>query len=296
MNKRFVFTASLALAADRGLRMHDCSAIPSFARRSIHSCFRPLVLLPASNACTQITSTGRLNATDSNPRLEMESEVELDPVLPQRDRLNRINHLVLRVNNTCKFSPIFETDDGEPIAESEEETICSCFPKFEPEVERLWLDPDGRLVFGLKEEDRSYLSTRRSCIVRSPLVEALGRVVIKTSNGKQNNAIQDMDYRTICTFFRDSQIFHCRKTSFKLPDGREVGRLKHKARGRLIRIEFTDVCDYDMKILIMAAAALYQRRDISTDAACDVRPARDQVQFKDLIVIPHEADKRQQDE
>lgn len=222
---------------------------------------------------------------------EVSDESEgFDALLPQRDRLNQTTVLILKISRACNPIPTFTNEAGELFAESEDEAYtCGCLPKFEPGVERLWFDPDGRLVLGVREEERGAFSTRRSCVVRSPVTESLGRVVIKTSKGKQNNTIQDMDYRTVCTFFRESKVFHSMKTCFKLMDGQEVALLKHKRRGREVRIQFSDCCQYDMKILVMAAAVLFQKRDQSAD---EVMPPRDQVQFSDLIMIPHDSDKQ----
>ena len=198
-----------------------------------------------------------------NMEMEAFSDADLQPS-PQ-DCLKYRNHMVLKQIQNCPPISAFTTLTGQMIAASEMDTTClGCAMELEPGPEKLWLDPEGHLVLGVKEEVRRTLSTRRSCIVRSYTTQVIGRVIIKTSAGEQNNTIQDPDYRTIAKFERMNPLFHSMTTSFKLQDGQEVGRMKHKAKGKRVLIEFTESCPTELKILMMAAAVLYQRRDIVT--------------------------------
>ena len=177
----------------------------------------------------------------------------------QQDFLQYMNHMILQEAFSCSPVSVFSTTTGSTIASSDVESACFCCLASAVDKEQLWQDTNGRLVLGIKEEDRGTFSTRRSCIVRAPNTNIIGRVVIKTSHGQQNNSIQDLDYRTIATFKREG-VFS-QMTTFNLPDGQQIGRMQHQNGGRRVVIEFQENCFFELKILLMAAAVLYQRTD-----------------------------------
>ena len=194
------------------------------------------------------------------PAMEME---EFSCLHPQQDFLVYMNHMILKRTSTCPPVFAFTTLTGQLIASAEQEMQCGCHV-YSTSEEQLWLDSNARLVLGVKEEERGVLSTRRSCVVRSPNTQVIGRVVLKTTRGQQNNSIQDNDYRPLVRFERRAPMFHSMVTSFKLPDGQEIACMKHKQNGARVLMEFSETCSVDLKILIMAAAILYQRRDLAT--------------------------------
>lgn len=111
-----------------------------------------------------------------------------------------------------------------------------------------------------KDEDRGFFSTRRSCNVYFPPSHLLGRVIIKTSNGKQNNSVCDAADNILATFETENRMFHSKRSLFMGLDGQEIGRMKHARRGLKMEIEFTEACSVELKVLLMAAAYLFHKQ------------------------------------
>ena len=177
----------------------------------------------------------------------------------QRNIIRQTTTLTLTQVGCCLPVDKFETSDERIFAYSEVDAVCfgCCFHE---SAVKLWLDSIDRPLMEFAEEDHGLFSTRRSCTVRFPPSDLLGRVVIKTSKGRENNSIQDADGNVMGTFTRERQLFHSKRSCYLGVDHEVIGRMKHAQRGLRMEIEFTNLCSVEQKVLLMAAAYLFRKQ------------------------------------
>lgn len=175
----------------------------------------------------------------------------------QQEFISSQKSLTLKGNFRDPAGDVFISEMGDVVA-SLQQSKCCCTKLEEQE----WIDAEDVPLMHVSVHPFAIIASRHKLTVRFPDSEVAGRVITETSSGVQNNALLDPEDYILAVFEHKRRIFSDSSTTFMTPDGsRRLADMQNNSSDYIVYIQFSDECDFRLRLLIMGAAILYRVRD-----------------------------------
>lgn len=171
--------------------------------------------------------------------------------------------IILKHHGKCPSVTQFETKRKELLLVSDEEVYCGNMST--SHATTVWSNHDGEAIMRISFNDHGVGSNKQSFKVHTPYNNSyLGQVVMRRTLTKKEKSIFDANGYQIMTFRGPTD----QNVDFWNKQGTKICKMRIRNIGVQVRMEFDALCTADIRLLIMATAFHFFKKDRDERGAC----------------------------